>query len=578
MQVGPVVRALVLLGTCLVPARLQADAIVLTQAMLAGTIAEYFVEADRVRLELEIGLSHLEAFGNLLPDEVRAELGLPAEPYAERLGRFFAHDLVVATEPGQPLPGRLLAIEPRARVERDRVSGEPLAAREGEEPETVVVARIEYALPERPAALTLHGLRATRPADIGFVAYHGGIAVNDFRYLTPTQTLELDWDDPWYTRFRARNLRRQYFAPMSGFLYVEPYEVRKEIVLRPRDLQAFVDLGLEGRDTIPVEMQDHLKRTAAEFLRGRQKVVIDGVAVEPELARVNFLERTLRTSRVVDPPVELDAFGAVLGVIFVYPTGGLPERVTLDWDLWNERIQRVPAVAVDQAGPFPIVLEPEFAQLEWQNFLQNPELPTMVEIVPPPGALARSLRVLRWVLLAGAVALSLRLLVATREGRPSPARVALPLLALALAGAAFWGGREADLSTPRAHEVVSGLLHNVYRAFDFRDEEQIYDVLAQSVEGELLTRIYLETRRGLELASQGGARAKVKRVEMEELEAEAADGGGFRARATWNVAGSVGHWGHVHERRNRYRAELRVAPVAGAWKLVDLEVLDEERL
>jgi hypothetical protein len=34
----------------------------------------------------------------------------------------------------------------------------------------------------------------------------------------------------------------------------------------------------------------------------------------------------------------------------------------------------------------------------------------------------------------------------------------------------------------------------------------------------------------------------------------------------------------VHERRNRYRAELDVTPVDGAWKLVDLEILQEERL
>jgi hypothetical protein len=35
-------------------------------------------------------------------------------------------------------------------------------------------------------------------------------------------------------------------------------------------------------------------------------------------------------------------------------------------------------------------------------------------------------------------------------------------------------------------EVVAGLLYNIYRAFDFRDEEQIYDVPEQSVEGRLL--------------------------------------------------------------------------------------------
>jgi hypothetical protein len=546
--------------------------------MRASTIAEYFVEPDRVRVELEIGLGQIEAFRNLLPDDIHTRLGYEAEPQAERLERFFSHDLVIAVGPGgAPLPGRLLSIAPRPRLARDDLTGEPLPPAEGAEPEAAIFAQLEYALPERPDSVTLRGLQASVPVDIGFVAYHGGIAVNDFRYLSPQQTLELDWDDPWYTRFRRRALRRQYFAPMSGFLYIEPYEVRKEIVLRPRDLQHWVDLGLEGRETIPVELQESVRRRAAEFLRDRQRVEVDGKAIEPELARVNFLERSLRTSRIVEPPVELDADAAVLGVIFVYPTEGLPERVTMEWDLWSERIQQIPAASVDQAGALPVLLEPDWPLLEWQNFLQDPELPTLVELLPPPSPIARTLWTARWVLLCVAGLLGLAALRGTGVRSPR-ARGAAGVLAATCLGAAAWGALEARLPDTRTRPLVSGLLHNVYRAFDFRDEERIYDVLAKSVSGELLTDIYLETRRGLELASQGGARAKVKQVELLELTTEPAAEGRFGASASWSVAGSVGHWGHVHERNNRYRARLEVAPVEGRWKLVALEVLEEERL
>ena len=65
---------------------------------------------------------------------------------------------------------------------------------------------------------------------------------------------------------------------------------------------------------------------------------------------------------------------------------------------------------------------------------------------------------------------------------------------------------------------------------------------------------------------------------LESLTAERTDGGAFRANATWTVSGSVGHWGHVHQRRNRVRAELSVAPVDGDWKLIDLDLIEEERL
>jgi hypothetical protein len=411
------------------------------------------------------------------------------------------------------------------------------------------------------------------------VAYHGEIAVNDFRYLTPSQVLDLDWQDPWYSHFRRRNLRRSYFAPMSGFIYVEPYEVRKEIIVRPKDLQDWIDLGLEGRESIPVEIQAELKRKVAEFLRERQPVEIDGVARTPELARINFLERTLRTSRVIDPPVELDIYSAVLGLIFVYPTEGLPQRVTMAWDLFNDQIQRIPAASVDQAGPLPVVLEPDYALLEWQNFLKKPQLPSLTAIMPPPSPIARFLWVLRWVLLAATAAAAGWCATRWRRNGSAPSAAMAAALALLLAtGLGFWLSRGARLSETAARELVSGLLHNVYRAFDFRGEERIYDTLEQSVEGDLLARIYLETRKGLELANQGGARAKVKQVELLELVAEPGEGGGLVADATWKVSGSVGHWGHVHQRRNQYRAELRIAPIDGSWKLVGLEILEEERL
>ena len=50
------------------------------------------------------------------------------------------------------------------------------------------------------------------------------------------------------------------------------------------------------------------------------------------------------------------------------------------------------------------------------------------------------------------------------------------------------------------------------------------------------------------------------------------------ALASWNGAGSVGHWGHVQQRKNHYRPEIDIAPIDGVWKLVDLEILEEERL
>jgi hypothetical protein len=305
-------------------------------------------------------------------------------------------------------------------------------------------------------------------------------------------------------------------------------------------------------------------------------VKIDGRSIEPELARVNFLERTLRTSRVISASEDIDIDAAVVGAIFVYPMEeALPQQVTMEWDLWNDRIQQVPASAVDEAGPLPIFLEPGAPVLEWRNFLKNPTLPTLQVLAAPPSALSRFAAFSLWPLLVISVP---ALLWALRAPRLVLVARGTALMVCVLAAASFALGESARLGDERVRELVGGLLHNVYRAFDYRGEEQSYDVLARSVEGDLLAQIYLETRRGLELANQGGARAKVKQIELQELSSEAAAGGGFTAAATWKVLGSVGHWGHVHQRQNQYQAKLHVAPVEGQWKLVGLEILEERRL
>jgi hypothetical protein len=548
----------------------HADAIMRTRAMQAGTIAEYFIEPGRITVQLEIGLGQLEAFKNILPDELYTRAGFAPKTLAARQRGFFARDFAIRPDDGAPLSGELLEIGPRERIRRDEITGEPLPAKDGEEPEIVVHARLAYALEGRPRTLTLSGPPA---AGVGFIVYHGNVPVNDFRYLAASQTLKLDWSDPWYTQFDARALRRQYYAPMTGFLYVEPAEVRKEIIIRPLDLQQWIDLGLEGRETIPVEMQPELKRAVGEFLRKHHPVRIDGEAIPPDLAQVNFLERTLRTSRVVDPPVVLDVYSAVLGAIFVYPTTGLPQRVTMEWDLWSARTPSVPVSAVDEAGGMPSLLDAEWNVLEWQNFLKRPTVPTALRVAPPPSTWGRAARGAAWPLTGLAAALAVFSVL-----RPAARRLPIVLVGVFLAVACIWWGRSATIDDTRASEIVGALLHNVYRAFDYRDEGKIYDVLSESVDGELLTEIFLETRRGLELASQGGARAKVKRVEIVDLHVEHVDGGAFNVETTWNIAGSVGHWGHVHERRNQYHAELRIAPSNDRWKLAGMNVISEERL
>jgi hypothetical protein len=156
--------------------------------------------------------------------------------------------------------------------------------------------------------------------------------------------------------------------------------------------------------------------------------------------------------------------------------------------------------------------------------------------------------------------------------------VGLMLLPLAKVEIADPFADEPSLPENSAQELLSGLLHNVYRSFDHHDESLIYDRLAKSITGELLSDVYLETRKSMEVKNQGGLRISVKEVNVTELQLVEEAGAEPRFRCRWRVAGWIGHWGHVHARANEHLAIITVAPRDGKWKITGIEMLDEQSL
>ena len=101
----------------------------------------------------------------------------------------------------------------------------------------------------------------------------------------------------------------------------------------------------------------------------------------------------------------------------------------------------------------------------------------------------------------------------------------------------------------------------------------VFDRLSRSISGELLEQVYLDTRRAIVIENQGGLQVKIREVEVLELERLPGDSPSYRCR--WRARGAVGHWGHLHQRENERSAEMTLAAVDGAWKIVAMELLDE---
>jgi hypothetical protein len=368
-------------------------------------------------------------------------------------------------------------------------------------------------------------------------------------------------------------------APIQSFIAVEPFEVRHEAMLRLGGLAEV--LGLEMDSTLEVDEQPSIVERLGKFVVEGSAVQVDGETREPLIRRADFMKvdptgALPRPNSVPEPVGE-----AVVGVVVAYPTTGVPRRVSFAWRRFPSAFEYVPTTVIDPENVVSRTLTAEEPSLIWQNTLREDPIPTVEAVEVEPVHVR-----LPWLSLP-LMALSGVLLVRGIRGRHRPLAFALARVVLALAfvvgplvqsALALPGSAGRTPSERQARRILAGLLPNIYRAFEFRDEATIYDRLAVSVTGETLTQVYLEHRRALEVEERGGAQARVEAVEVLQATELRSRGEGFGVRCEWTVGGMVTHFGHRHFRQNRYDARIEVVPVADTWRIRSIEVLELERI
>ena len=581
-----------------IPSLARADWINLTGAQSAPNIAEIYVNDDHVRLVLEIYVGDLDKFIDLLPDDFFKQAEIKPPPLQERLKRFSTDGFQFVADGKKRLQAELKLVEPRLRKDRPNPFAgmiNPITRRPVPGPpedKRVLFAELIYPFKTKPQMLTIIpplDKRGIPAASIGFIAYHEGVPVVDYRYLSEAARLHLDWDDPWYSRFEKKALKRWQQSGLRTFLYVEPYEVRHETLVRVKDMRAWMDLGLRGEEFIEMDEIEPLKKRIGEFLLQHSKVRIDGKQLRPILDRTSFVKYTMTRTFFIEQPERMPLNTAMLGVIITYLTKGIPQEVTVDWDLFSDRIQKVPTSAVDPAGPFPSYVTPDDNVLTWTNFLKTYKIPTVTEVSVDESLTSLNIPVGSVICLV--ILFPVSWLIRKRRQHAQPVLLHIGLIPFLIAGSVLLfpylnvsvarpSVLAPTLSDKEAVVILHNLLKNVYRSFDFREEEDVYDRLATSVSGDLLAEIYLQNRKSLVVTQAGGARARVKEVKILDVAVENLDDRplalSFHSR--WTAMGTVGHWGHIHMRKNQYEANITVEPLEGAWKITGLELLEEKRI
>ncbi len=370
-------------------------------------------------------------------------------------------------------------------------------------------------------------------------------------------------------------------APVQSYLAVEPFEVRNEVLVRVRDLASEIDLEV-GDGYVEIDAQEEIARRIGELVMSNAAVEIDGEPAQGFVDRVSFLTADATGVLPRQTAVREAMDEALVGVTLVYLTSGMPDDVQLVWEAFSDAVPAIPATVIDPEASVSATLTAGQPALRWENELMENPVPTVAGVAVEPARLP--LPLISLALFVAAVVFFVSGLRGWRRTTSfAAARIvlALALIAgpLAQLAVALPASISRTISAGQARRILAGVLPNVYRAFEFRDEAAAYDRLAVAVTGETLTDVYLEHRRSLEMEERGGARARVDAVEVLDIgEIEPRDDGGFNADASWTVGGTVTHFGHRHFRQNRYDTRVAVVPVDGLWKIHSIEVLEQERI
>lgn len=357
----------------------------------------------------------------------------------------------------------------------------------------------------------------------------------------------------------------------------------------------YVDAVAPTRREVPgvvASVEEEAIREAIErFLLDDNSVTIDGVPVRGVIETYEII-RLGRENLKLFPKTGLGALTR-FDVVISYPFKTAPESVEMTWSDFPEDTLSAEMEVATGERPRMILLATLAAEGVVEQVIFSRSAPTVawhashmtiddrLAQVPLPVSFERaSVPAVSVAVLALGVVVSG--LLARRHGARMVLIVGVPALALAFftrgVGLVLVG--EPDVSEEQLLDAFRPLHANVYRAFDYSAESDIYDALSRSVSGPMLEELYTQIQRGLVQAENGGSVGRVTRVDLREAEVvafEADQSPSFEVEATWLVEGTVYHWGHSHPRETVYSARTRVAVDEGKWRIVASDVLSSEQ-
>ena len=557
------------------------------------------VHAEKIHVELKVMVEDLVLFHGLKAD---SQANFSSD---ELLGAAEAHDAFlikyfkVRDEEGRLLDGKV--------DHRDLSAISPEGVHQTDLMQTYAVYRIEF-IPheERPKFLTFTqqfgGEKSIVPSIMDFMVLQTGRWLDkpiQLQHGRP-HTVAFDWENPpdkapknWreLREKRRQELERRLgiatYTGLYSYVYLTDREIRHEILVPLLTFEKWLPIERSDPEFLEVEEQEAAREKIAEWFRVRNSVLIDGLPVKPVLNRLQFFGLDVNDFARNAAPRKVSAYQARIGIILSYPAKAPPMRVHMTWDTFHQVAPFLRSILfIHDAKPTEQYFLKDSPTWEWTREGEVPLAPSF-GISSFDSESATSDSRLKSMLWAGLICVTVFFAILYRVGRrdsfPRRAPILIGFFVFAIPFLAYEWDKSSSYPRPddetlTAHASV--LLQNVYRAYDYQSESDVYDALEHSVTGALLEELFLKIQSGLRMQEQGGAIARVEKVgvrEMTPLKADQSDEA--VVDCTWSVTGTVEHWGHVHTRENEYSAFMAISLTpAGRGRITGFNVTNEKRV
>lgn len=366
-------------------------------------------------------------------------------------------------------------------------------------------------------------------------------------------------------------------------------DVRYVLGMNLNYVDAVAPTQREFGEVVDPSEEEAVREAVLKFLLDKNSVSIDGVAVRGVVENYELI-RLGRENLKLFPKTGMGALTR-FDVVISYPFKSSPEHVAMTWTDFpedtlsaemeapgSERPKMILLALVKAEGVVEQVIFSESDQtVDWHP--SHMTVDDRLAKVPAPTSFKRTtLPAASIGVVVFGVALIGAVWVRTKKAIVAVFSVGLPaaVLAIALRDVGHVPIGEVEVSDEQLLEVFRPLHANVYRAFDYSAESDIYDALSRSVSGPMLEELYTQIHRGLIQAENGGSVGRVTRVDLDEAKLVGFDPEGtpsFEVEAYWLVEGTVYHWGHSHPRETVYHATYTVAVDDGQWRIVESDVM-----